>query len=172
MRRLIPFAALALTVCAEEMPRQSPPEFVEPVPPSGQYPPRSESDQTLSPGTPASGYVDWIADLRRGLARVADLAQTEPETARFTLEELYASRHEYLERYFGSGGAMYMGDGLAQAVDRSAIHFQELMRQLATMDEEPARIEESVRAAEQALYDVEEAARAAGLPPTAPHGGD
>lgn len=172
MRRLgagVVAVLLSAAACADEMPRQSPPEFVEPAPPGGRFPPSEGLGLDRSPGTPADGYLDWIADLRGGLARVAPMAHTERESALRMIQDLYSSRHEPLERYFGHGGAMYMGDGLAQAVERSAAEFQELMRQLAAMDEDPARLQNTVRAADQALRDVEAEGQGAGLRPTAPH---
>jgi hypothetical protein len=165
-------AVLVLAGCADEVPQQDTPEPVEAPSPAGDFSGQGAGGEDLSPGTPAEGYVAWIADLRSGLARVESLALTERETALRMVQDLYASRLEYLERYFGGGGMMYVSDGMARAVDRSAAEFQSLMEQLAGVDDDPARLADTVRAADQALYDIEAEGQAAGLRPTAPHRDD
>jgi hypothetical protein len=162
-------AVLGCTDTQEELPpaeRSPPATAADDGAPVAGDPPRLEAE--LGPGTPAGGYVDWTTELRGVLARVVNEAQQDREAALRMVQDAYAARHEYLERYFGPGGLMFASDELAQAVDRSASHFHELIRQLASMEEEPGRIEETVRAAQQALYDVEAHGQAAGLPPDAP----
>jgi hypothetical protein len=160
---------LAMVACADEVPRQSPPEFVE-APPRDGYLGEAVvgQDDVTAPGTPAGGYLDWIAELRSGLERVADVAVTDRETALREVQELYASRHEYLQLYFGDGGAMYVSDELAQAVERSADEFRSLIRQLASMADDGAAVEDAVAAAARSLDAVAATAHAAGLPADAP----
>jgi hypothetical protein len=161
---------LAMVACADEVPRQSPPEFVE-APPRDGYVGEAvagQDDDVAAPGTPAGGYLDWIAELRSGLDRVAAVAVTDRETALREVQELYASRHEYLQLYFGDGGAMYVSDELAQAVERSADEFRSLIRQLASMADDGAAVEEAVAAAARSLDAVAATAHAAGLPADAP----
>jgi hypothetical protein len=160
---------LGTMACADEVPRQSPPEFVEPVPPGGQFLGEAVAGQEQAHGTPADGYLEWTAALRAGLDRVIPMAQMEREAALRMIQDLYSSRHEYLERYFGHGGVMYVGDRLAEAVARSAAEFHVLMALLADVDVDPSRLEDTVRAAHHALYDIETEGSAAGLRPTAPH---
>jgi hypothetical protein len=160
---------LGTTACADEVPRQSPPEFVEPVPPGGQFLGEAVAGQEPAHGTPSDGYLDWTAALRGGLDRVIPMAHTERDAALRMIQDLYSSRHEYLELYFGHGGVMFVGDALAEAVARSAAEFHALMALLADVDEDPNRLEDTVRAAHQALYDIETEGGAAGLRPTAPH---
>jgi hypothetical protein len=160
---------LGTLACADEVPRQSPPEFVEPVPPGGQFLGEAVAGQEQAQGTPSDGYLDWTAALRAGLDRVVPMAQTEREAALRMMQDLYSSRHEYLELYFGHGGVMYVGDGLAEAVARSTAEFHALLGLLAGVDEDPSRLENTIRAAHQALYDIETEGNAAGLRPTAPH---
>lgn len=163
--------SLVVPACADELPRQSPPEFVEEAPPGGRYPPDPMALPEIMPGTPANGYIDWVADLRAGLARVeADATASEREESLRLMQDLYATRHEYLEHYFGRGGALFVGDGMAEAVARSAAELHDLMRRLADPAEDASRLRDTIRAADQALYDVEAEGRAAGLSPTAPHG--
>jgi hypothetical protein len=172
MRGTAVLAAVLLvstTACADEVPRQSPPEFVEPVPPGGQYLGEAVAGQEPAHGTPSDGYLDWTADLRAGLDRVIPMARTDREAALRMISDLYSSRHEYLELYFGYAGVMFVGDGLAEAVARSAAEFHALMGLLAGIDEDPSRLEDTVRAAQHALYDIETEGSAAGLRPTAPH---
>jgi hypothetical protein len=160
---------LAIVACADEVPRQSPPEFVEAPPREGYVGEAAAgADDATAPGTPAGGYLDWIADLRAGLHRVAAVAVADRETALREVQELYASRHEYLQIYFGDGGAMYVNDELAQAVERSADAFRSLIRQLASMAEDDAAVEDAVAGAARSLDEVESAAHAAGLPADAP----
>jgi hypothetical protein len=160
---------LVVVACADEVPRQDPPEFVE-APPRDGYLGEAVAgqDDVAAPGTPAGGYLDWIAELQSGLDRVAAVAVTDRETALREVQELYASRHEYLQIYFGDGGAMYVSGELAQAVERSADEFRSLIRQLASMADDGVAVEDAVAAAARSLDAVAATAHAAGLPADAP----
>jgi hypothetical protein len=170
--------------CADEAARQDAPGYVaEPSPAAspttgvpgpdddvapGQPGMSLGQDAAIAPGTPAGGYQDWVADLRSGLDRTVRVAGTDREAALHEVRELYASRHEYLQLYFGDGGVLHAGDGLAQAVERSAAEFRSLMRQLASMGGDGAAVGAAVEAARGSLDAIEAEAVAAGLPAAAP----
>jgi hypothetical protein len=161
---------LAVAACADEVPRPDPPGVEEDSPQDGYMEEQvvaGEAD-AAAPGTPAGGYLDWIAALRTGLDRVAGVSVADRETALREVQELYASYHEYLQLYFGDGGAMYVSDELAQAVERSADEFRSLIRRLASMADDDAAAGDAVTGARQSLDEVESAAHAAGLPADAP----
>src|SRR5690606_5700662 len=88
--------------------------------------------------------------------------------ARHAVQELYARRFEPLRMFYGVDGALDAGPALSEAVAIAGTRLQELMRLLAADASDAAMIEEAVRASQDALDQVESAARAAGLPPTAP----
>jgi hypothetical protein len=117
---------------------------------------------------PPGGWLDWVTDIRTGLGSVKERAAADRGAALEIVQQLLQTRNEYLVQYFGAGGSAHAGDALEQAISRVTMHLQELTRQLATDASTLPQIEEATTAALGALDEVETAARAAGLPPTAP----
>jgi len=117
---------------------------------------------------PPGGHADWIRDIRSGLDTVPALAAVDRGDALHTVQELYARRYEPLRQFYGAGGAINAGAAVATAVEEAGTRLQQLMQQLASTDAQAESIEAAVAASRDALTRVEEAARAAGLPPIAP----
>src|SRR5690606_31576885 len=96
------------------------------------------------------------------------LAEVDRGEAQHAVQELYTRRFDVLRQFYGSGGAIDAGAAVAQAVDETDARLQQLIRQLATDESNGAAIGEAVRSAQAAVENIENATRAAGLPPTAP----
>ncbi len=78
---------------------------------------------TLAAGTPAGGLKDWIGDVRRGLARLPGEAAANPTQASKSALDLYLTRQEYIEMYWGSGGRLNRGAELGPAVKEAETRF-------------------------------------------------
>ncbi len=67
----------------------------------------SATVEQVLPGTPPGGLADWVADIERGLeglpAGFASASGTEEGWGRRVVD-LYITRQEFIERYYGSGG--------------------------------------------------------------------
>src|SRR5687768_3076650 len=58
---------------------------------------------------PSGGWLDWIADMRAGLANVNTQAAEDRNAALENVQQLIQSRHAYLVQYFGPGGSAHAG---------------------------------------------------------------
>lgn len=164
-------AVVAVSVaCADEIPEDVT-EQMEAARAASQPGPdslTSPSPDELLVTAPAGGHADWIADIRTGLDTVPTHAADDRGEALHAVRELYARRFEPLRLFYGTNGAANGGPQLATAVEGAGIRLQELMRNLAGNEADTAMIEAAVRATQEALDQVESAAQAAGLPPSAP----
>lgn len=124
--------------------------------------------EALIMSAPPGGHATWVDDIRKGLDTVAAAATVDRGEALYTVQELYSRRFDPLRQFYGADGAASPAPQLAQAVERAGAQLQELMRNLAGEAADGSVIEENVRAAKESLDHVEDAARAAGLAPTAP----
>ncbi|HET9986766.1 MAG TPA: hypothetical protein VFQ38_24530 [Longimicrobiales bacterium] len=84
----------------------------------------------LIPGTPAGGLQDWITDVRRGLAAAAERSASDPAGAQRQALELYLTRQEYIEQYYGTGGRLNAGPALGPAVKAAEDRFHEVLQQM------------------------------------------
>src|SRR5688500_13506765 len=101
--------------------------------PTPEHPPAAEAQPTAQPdglikGTPPGDLEDWVADLRRGLGEVKTLLESDGARAHARVLDLYVTRQEYLEMYYGPGGRMKPPAPLAAAVKRNEEHFHALMQ--------------------------------------------
>lgn len=161
---------LVSVACADEIPEDVS-EQMEAARAANRQDPDSltgPSPNELLVTAPAGGHADWIRDIRTGLDTVPAAAAIDRGEALHVVQELYSRRYEPLRLFYGTNGAAHAGPQLAQAVETAGTRLQELMRHLAGNAEDGATIEESVRATQESLDQVESAARAAGLPPSAP----
>ncbi len=85
---------------------------------------------TLAAGTPAGGLPDWIGDVRRGLAGVPALATRDAAEAQKRALDLYLTRQEYIEMYWGEGGRLTRGRELAPAIEEAENRFHILLSSL------------------------------------------
>ena len=170
MRRLWLAVVLVAIGCADEIPEDVSAEME-----AAREANRPAADTVSGPApeelivtAPAGGHADWIRDIRTGLDTVPAEAALDRGAALHSVQELYSRRFEPLRLFYGAGGALAGDARLTRAVENAGTHLQELMRHLAGNEANAALIDEVVRASQNALDEIEAAARAAGLPPTAP----
>ncbi len=82
---------------------------------------------TLAVGTPAGGLREWVGDVRRGLAGVPALAVRDAGQAQKRALDLYLTRQEYIEMYWGEGGRLTRGRELAPAIEEAENRFHILL---------------------------------------------
>lgn len=128
-------------------------------------------DAHVFPGTPPGGLDAWIDDIRAGLDGLPRRARQDPDSAEQAALDLYLSRQEYIERYYGAGGPRAGGQALAAAVDAAEASFHELMRVTGkTPPPDSASVAEAVARLRERLGAVAREARAAGVPLDPPTG--
>lgn len=127
--------------------------------------PGAPEPETDAPGAgvPDGGLEQWAADLRRGLEEV----ELAPRTSHDRVLELYTTRQEYIEMYYGPGGRITGDDHpeLAEAVEEQEARFHELM-ELTGSDQriQRERILGGVQELRLALNRTLELARERGVP--------
>lgn len=104
-------------------------------------------DSVLIPGTPDGDLADWVRDIRNGIAAIPALAASDQAAAQSRTLDLYITRQEYAEMYFGVDGRQRQSAELAAAIATAEERFHELMKLLAA--ERPSADE--VRSAVAAL---------------------
>ena len=105
------------------------------------------TDSALIPGTPAGDLADWVRDIRSGIAAIPALAVSDQAAAQSRTLDLYITRQEYAEMYFGVDGRQRRSAELAAAIETAEERFHELMKLLAA--ERPSA--DDVRSAVAAL---------------------
>lgn len=101
----------------------------------------------LIPGTPDGDLGAWVSNIRAGLAEVRKLAATDATAAQRKALDLYVTRQEYAEMYYGIDGRARATEELAQAIETAEERFHDLMKLLGT----PKPATDAVVAAVQAL---------------------
>lgn len=135
-----------------------------PASPGTAHPPSSPASAALVPGTPEGGLARWIADVRRGLGGVLRLAAKDRAAAQKAALELYLSRQEYIEMYWGSAGKLTRGPELPAAVKEAETRFHAILEQLQpgkTVDS--ARLRELTASLDEQYGQVLSAASRAGV---------
>ena len=77
----------------------------------------------LAVNTPAGGLEDWIGEVEKGLADLPSLAVKDVGAAQKKAMDLYLSRQEYIEMYWGSGARLKPSPVLIQAVTDAESRF-------------------------------------------------
>ncbi len=90
----------------------------------------SVAPSALAPGTPRGGLRDWIGDVRRGLVPIPEEAVRDWSAAQRAALELYLTRQEYIEMYWGSDGKLTRGTALGPAVKEAETRFHDVLQQL------------------------------------------
>src|SRR5688500_18403216 len=67
----------------------------------------------LIPGTPEGDLADWVKDIRKGIADVPALTKSNPAEAQKKALDLYVTRQEYAEMYYGIDGRNKASDELS-----------------------------------------------------------
>lgn len=89
--------------------------------------------------TPEGGALDWLADIDAGLDAVPSLVGSDPGAAQTQVLNLYVTRQEYLEGYYGPGGRLETTPELAEAIKTNEARFHVLMQELAKEAPDSAR---------------------------------
>lgn len=125
-------AVLALLVFATACKEQPAVDHAEATPaPAG--------SEGLIAGTPAGDLPQWAAEARQTLKTIGESLEADRASAHKQVLDLYVSRQEYMEMYYGPNGRMQPEAVLADAVKLAETRFHELMR--ATGATPPAPID-------------------------------
>lgn len=110
---------LAILIACE--PKAEPPaqEAAVPAPPA---------EPGLVAGTPEGDLEEWIADVQNGLDTVAQQGAGNSAEMHRRVLDLYVSRQEYIEMYYGPGGRLTPTPQLSEAVKLAETRFHEVMR--------------------------------------------
>lgn len=98
----------------------------------------------IIPGTPRGDLGDWVQDIRTGIAKLPALATSDAPAAQRAAIELYVTRQEYNEMYYGLEGRNRVSDELAQAIETAEERFHTLMKLLGTKAPAPAAVRAAV----------------------------
>ncbi len=82
----------------------------------------------LIKGTPAGDLDTWVADIRAGIKPLPEAARGDAAAAGRKALDLYISRQEYIEMYYGTGGRLNASAALGEEVEKAETRFHELMR--------------------------------------------
>jgi hypothetical protein len=85
----------------------------------------------LIPGTPEGDLADWVKDIRKGIADVPALTKTNPAEAQKKALDLYVTRQEYAEMYYGVDGRNKASVELSEAIETAEERFHVVMQLLA-----------------------------------------
>jgi len=104
------------------------------------------ADNVVIQGTPAGGMEDWARDIQTGIRDLAAAATRNSQEAQREALDLYVSRQEYLELYWGPAGRLLPagGEALGQAVLDAETGFHELLTLLTASPVDSARVSERV----------------------------
>lgn len=104
---------------------------------------------SVIPGTPEGDLGDWVKDIRRGLADVTAIAATDAPGAQRKTLDLYVTRQEYAEMYYGVDGRAKVSQELADAIEAAELRFHDLMKLLGTPNPVVSDVEAAVAALDQ-----------------------
>ena len=89
------------------------------------------NDGGLIPGTPAGDLADWVKDIRKGLDDIPALTKQNPADAQKKALDLYITRQEYAEMYYGLDGRNKASEELSAAIEAAEQRFHVVMQLLA-----------------------------------------
>ncbi len=124
--------------------------------------------EEVLPGTPPGGLADWVADIERGLEGLpggfGSASGTEEGWGRRVVD-LYITRQEFIERYYGSGGLLGAGEALGDEVTEAESRFHALLTLTGGAEAtDSSTLAAAVSALLEQLAVVVEDAESAGLP--------
>jgi thioredoxin-like negative regulator of GroEL len=100
----------------------------------------------MIPGTPEGDLADWVGDIREGIAEVTRLAATDVAAAQKKALDLYVTRQEYSEMYYGVDGRNKATAELADAIESAEEHFHVVMKLLANPNPALAELKSAIAA--------------------------
>ena len=100
----------------------------------------------LIAGTPEGDLDRWVADIRSGIATLAADAKTDVAAAGRKTNDLYISRQEYIEMYYGAGGRLKASEALGVEIENAEARFHELMKIFLAQPVDVSAIDGAVKA--------------------------
>ena len=100
----------------------------------------------LIAGTPDGDLDTWVGDIRRGIATLPADAKTDVAAAGRKTNDLYISRQEYIEMYYGVGGRLKASEALGLEIENSEARFHELMKIFLAQPVDVSAIDGAVKA--------------------------
>ena len=116
----------------------------------------------LIPGTPPGDEGDWIADIRNGIADIPELAAKDAAAAQKKALELYVTRQEYSEMYYGVNGRNKATPELAEAIATAETRFHDLMKLLSSTTPDAGEVKAAVKALDRQEHTVAKLWKASG----------
>lgn len=136
-RRLLLSTALVCAACADQpQPAANADAASTAAAPAG----------ALIPGTPDGDLGDWVNAIRSGIATLPAEAKTDPAAAGRKTNELYVTRQEYIEMYYGAGGKLKASEKLGAEIETAETRFHELMKVFIAQPVDVAAVEQAVKA--------------------------
>jgi hypothetical protein len=104
-------------------------------------------------GTPAGDLDTWVKEMRAGIAQLPALLKDDVASAQRKALELYVTRQEYSEMYYGPHGRLRATDELASAIGTAEERFHALMKLLGTSNPSADAVKSAIDAldSQQAL---------------------
>jgi len=140
--------------------------------------PAAANDSGLVAGTPAGGLEDWVSQVAEGLGKLNEQVSGDVQSAQKIALDLYVTRQEYIEMYWGAQGRL-RGEGteaLSALVLGAEDAFHDLLQQLAAEPVEAVAIRATTDSINSRLGRALEEARARGValipPGNPPVGGE
>jgi hypothetical protein len=127
MRYSLPLILLAAALAAAGCNSPAQQEAVAATSTSG----TSVPNNGLIPGTPAGDLGDWVREIRSGVAEARKLVKTDVAAAQKKTLDLYVTRQEYSEMYYGLEGRIKTNADLPQAIETAEERFHDVMKLLA-----------------------------------------
>jgi high-affinity iron transporter len=100
----------------------------------------------LIAGTPDGDLDQWVADIRTGIAPLAEEARTDAGAAQRQALDLYVTRQEYIEMYYGAAGRLKASAALGAQVETAETRFHELMKLLGEQPVDVVAVAAAVKA--------------------------
>lgn len=100
----------------------------------------------LIQGTPDGDLDRWVADIRTGIAPLAAEARTDGASAQSEAVNLYATRQEYIEMYYGPGGRLKASAALGTEIESAEARFHDVMKLLGAKPVDATAVESAIQA--------------------------
>jgi hypothetical protein len=92
------------------------------------------ADTALYAGTPDGGLEHWIGEIRAGVDSLPGLAARDAASAKNVALNLYVTRQEYIELYYGTTARAAQDAQLNESVMTAESRFHDLLRVVNTPD--------------------------------------
>jgi len=127
----------------------------------------------VAAGTPPGGLEDWVDEITAGTKELSVHAAADPQAAQRTALDLYVSRQEYIEMYWGPARPLHPPGGreLGEAVLSAEQQFHDLLLVLAVPPVDTTKVRMATDSLAARLARVVQVARSSGatmIPPGNP----